>query len=154
MMVGDGLNDILSLEEACLGVSINAKSEINLIASDVLILDENLWRIVYLFKLVKISSIFIYINLFWAFSYNFFMIPLAAGCFEGLGIIVSPLFSTTAMSLSSLLVVLFSTLIKFINIEKININKPTDYHNAIDLTHSVILKETTNENISIIHSDN
>lgn len=38
MMVGDGLNDILSLEEASLGVSINAKSELNLIASDIVIL--------------------------------------------------------------------------------------------------------------------
>lgn len=48
-MVGDGLNDILSLEEACLGVSINAKSELNLMASDIVVLNENLWKIVYIF---------------------------------------------------------------------------------------------------------
>jgi len=38
MMIGDGLNDILSLQEAGIGVSINAKSELNLIASDVIVI--------------------------------------------------------------------------------------------------------------------
>lgn len=112
MMVGDGLNDILSLEEACLGVSINAKSELNLMASDIVVLNENLWKIVYIFELVKKSKIFIYINLFWAFSYNFFMIPLAAGCFCSIGLKVTPLISTIAMSASSILVVLFSSFMK------------------------------------------
>lgn len=120
MMIGDGLNDILSLEEACLGVSINAKSELNLLASDVVVLKEDLWNIVYIFNLVKVSKIFIYINLFWAFSYNFFMIPLAAGCFCTLGLKVSPLFSTSAMSLSSILVVFFSSMI---NCKKLKVQK-------------------------------
>ena len=35
-MIGDGLNDILSLKEASVGVSINAKSELNLHASDII----------------------------------------------------------------------------------------------------------------------
>jgi len=52
MMIGDGLNDVLSLEEAGVGVSINAKSELNLLAADVIILNENLWKIVYLFNLM------------------------------------------------------------------------------------------------------
>lgn len=112
MMVGDGLNDILSLEEASLGVSINAKSELNLIASDIVILQENLWNIPVIFEIVRISRLFIYINLIWAFAYNFFMIPVAAGCFCSLGLKISPLFSTSAMSLSSVIVVLFSTLIR------------------------------------------
>ena len=30
MMIGDGLNDILSLQEASIGVAINAKSVMNL----------------------------------------------------------------------------------------------------------------------------
>lgn len=55
MMIGDGLNDVLSLQEASVGVAINAKSELNLIASDVIILNENLWKIVSLFKLINFS---------------------------------------------------------------------------------------------------
>jgi Cu+-exporting ATPase len=52
MMIGDGLNDILSIQEAGVGVTINAKSEMNLIASDIVALNENLWKIVSLFKLI------------------------------------------------------------------------------------------------------
>jgi len=39
MMIGDGLNDILSIKEAGIGVSINAKSELNLAASDLILLN-------------------------------------------------------------------------------------------------------------------
>ena len=46
MMIGDGLNDILSLQEANVGVSINAKSELNLLAADVVVLNENLWKVI------------------------------------------------------------------------------------------------------------
>ena len=73
MMIGDGLNDVLSLKEAGVGVSINAKSELNLMASDVIILNENLWKIVVLFKLMNAANLVVYINLIWAFAYNIIM---------------------------------------------------------------------------------
>ena len=38
IMVGDGLNDIPCLQEAGIGISINAKSELNINAADVVIL--------------------------------------------------------------------------------------------------------------------
>ena len=113
MMVGDGLNDILSLEEASLGVSINAKSELNLIASDIVILQENLWNIVFIFDLLHAARVFIYINLAWAFLYNIVMIPMAAGVFEEIGLHISPLISSASMSGSSVIVVLFSSLLRF-----------------------------------------
>ena len=72
-MIGDGLNDILSLKEAGIGISINAKSELNLIASDVIIMSENLWKIPTLINLLTVANRIIYINLFWAFAYNIFM---------------------------------------------------------------------------------
>lgn len=40
------------------------------------------------------------------------MIPLAAGCFCNLGLKVTPLISTVAMSASSILVVLFSSFMR------------------------------------------
>jgi Cu+-exporting ATPase len=70
MMIGDGLNDVLSLQEAGVGVSINAKSELNLLAADVIILNENLWKIVILFNLMNLANKVVYINLVWAFAYN------------------------------------------------------------------------------------
>jgi len=38
IMIGDGLNDIPCLQEAGIGISINAKSELNINAADVVIL--------------------------------------------------------------------------------------------------------------------
>lgn len=73
MMIGDGLNDVLSLKEAGVGVSINAKSELNLMAADVIVMNENLWKIVCLFNLMRTANNVVYINLLWAFAYNIFI---------------------------------------------------------------------------------
>jgi Cu+-exporting ATPase len=114
MMIGDGLNDILSIQEAGVGVTINAKSEMNLIASDVVALNENLWKIVSLFKLIKYSKIFIYINLLWASIYNIIMLPISAGVFYSLDFTITPTIASVAMSGSSVIVVLFSNFMRCI----------------------------------------
>lgn len=56
-----------------MGVAINAKSELNLMASDVIMLNENLWKVASLFNLMNIALKVVYINLLWAFAYNIFM---------------------------------------------------------------------------------
>ncbi|CAD8173001.1 unnamed protein product [Paramecium pentaurelia] len=117
MMIGDGLNDILSLQQACVGVAINAKSELNLMASDVIMLNENLWKVASLFNLMNIALKVVYINLLWAFAYNIFMAPIAAGVFYGQGFTISPMISSTAMSLSSVIVVLISNCMRFIKFD-------------------------------------
>ena len=117
MMIGDGLNDILSLQEAAVGVSINSKSELNIIASDVVALNENLWKIVSLFNLSKLTNTFIWLNLIWAFSYNICVIPIASGALTSFGVMIPPFFSSLAMSASSLVVVLFSNLLRFIKFD-------------------------------------
>lgn len=111
-MIGDGLNDILSIQEASIGVSINAKSELNLKASDVVALNENLWKIISLFKLLRNARLLIILNLVWAFSYNLFMIPISAGVFYSYGFEVSPILASAFMSSSSLIVVIISNFLK------------------------------------------
>ncbi len=54
------------------------------------------------------ANFYIWINLFWAFAYNIVMLPMAAGMFYSLGAELSPLMSSISMSLSSIIVVLFS----------------------------------------------
>ena len=112
MMIGDGMNDILSIQEACVGVSINAKSEMNLIASDVVILNQCLWRVVTLFNFMKYARVFILINLFWAFAYNIFILPIASGALVSYDINISPVVASAAMSGSSLVVVTFSSFLR------------------------------------------
>jgi len=117
MMIGDGLNDVLSIQEAAVGVSINSKSELNIMASDVVALNENLWKIISLFNLSKNTRIFIWLNLSWAFAYNICVIPIAAGVLNNVGVMIPPFFSSLAMSASSLVVVLFSNLLRFIKFD-------------------------------------
>ena len=58
---------------------------------------------------------FILGNLFWSFVYNISIMPIAAGFFEG--VTISPVVASAAMSGSSLIVVLFSNLIRFCTFE-------------------------------------
>lgn len=137
MMIGDGLNDVLSLQEASVGVAINAKSELNLIASDVIILNENLWKIVSLFKLINFSQKLIYLNLFWTFSYNIIMTPMAMGIFYSFGgLVMSPIASSSAMCISSIIVVLTSNILRFINFDldndKIKTKKQSHYQESYE----------------------
>ena len=110
-MVGDGLNDIPCLQEACIGVSINAKSQLNIQASDIIMLSQNLYKIPTLVKLINRGNTFIKINLLWAFAYNLSIMPIVAGLFYSYGVTVSPVWSSVAMSCSSILVVGFSHLL-------------------------------------------
>lgn len=100
-----------------MGVAINAKSELNLMASDVIMLNENLWKVASLFNLMNVALKVVYINLLWAFAYNIFMAPIAAGVFYGQGFTISPMISSTAMSLSSIIVVLISNCMRFIKFD-------------------------------------
>jgi len=81
IMIGDGLNDIPCLQEAGIGISINAKSELNINAADVVILSENLYKILALVRFLKKGNLFIMLNLFWAFAYNIIIMPVVAGAF-------------------------------------------------------------------------
>jgi Cu2+-exporting ATPase len=47
-------------------------------------------------------------NLWWAAGYNIFAIPLAAGIFAGLGLVIDPAVGAILMSLSTVLVVVNS----------------------------------------------
>ena len=106
-----GLNDIPCLQEASIGISINAKSELNINAADVIILSENLEKILALIRFLRRGNVFIKMNLFWAFAYNIVTMPIVAGVFYNWGIYISPIWSCVAMSFSSLLVVGFSHLL-------------------------------------------
>lgn len=118
LMVGDGINDVLSLTEANYGISFNANSQLNLVASDIIFIKEDLSLILSLLKLSKLTYIFIWINIFWAFIYNIFMIPIASGMFYGYSeFMMSPTVSSLSMLCSSLLIILTSNLLRLFDIQ-------------------------------------
>lgn len=118
LMIGDGINDVLSLSEADYGISFNAHSQLNLVASDVIFIKEDLSLILSLIKLSKLTYIFIWINIFWAFIYNIFMIPIATGLFRSLSAYtMSPTISSISMLGSSLLIIFTSNLLRLFEID-------------------------------------
>lgn len=109
-MVGDGGNDSIALSYADVGICMRNGSDLALSSADVILMSSNLLDIYVLKMLSRRVMRTIYVNLFWATCYNFVAIPLAAGVFYPMHL--NPMCAGLAMSLSSVIVVLNSILIK------------------------------------------
>lgn len=106
MMVGDGINDSPALAVSDIGVSVNSGSDIAMDSSDVILVNNDLTKIVQLIAISKKTVRNIKQNLFWAFFYNCLMIPVALGLLSPLGIVINPMIASVAMTLSSLTVII------------------------------------------------
>ena len=112
MMVGDGINDAPSLASATIGVSVNSGTDIAGDSADVILMQDDLSKIVSLFNISKKTVRVIKQNLFWAFIYNILMIPLAIGLLKPLGLSITPMIASISMTISSLCVVFNSLRLK------------------------------------------
>ncbi|MBQ2835884.1 MAG: copper-translocating P-type ATPase [Clostridia bacterium] len=106
MMCGDGINDSPALANADIGVSVNSGTDIAMDSSDVILMKNDLNRILDLINISRHTIKNIKQNLFWAFFYNSLMIPVAIGLFRTWGIIINPMMASFAMVISSLTVIL------------------------------------------------
>ena len=105
MMCGDGINDSPALANADIGVSVHSGTDIAMDSSDVILMKDDLNKIVDLINISKKTIRNIKQNLFWAFFYNVLMIPVAMGIFRGFGIVINPMIAGVAMMFSSLTVI-------------------------------------------------